>query len=81
MEKGEIACFEQFLLLSLCFQKKLSAADASESDYKRERVNSCILVCEKKLNEKRTKNQTYLTFLTFKQTSVDASEEDVLSLI
>ena len=30
--KGEIACFEQFLLLSLCF-KKLSAAEASESVY------------------------------------------------
>ena len=25
--KGGIACFEQFLRLSLCFQKKLSAAE------------------------------------------------------
>ena len=36
--KGEIGRFEQFLLLSLCF-KKLSAAEASESAYMRERVN------------------------------------------
>ena len=37
MAKGEIARFEQFLLLSLCF-KKPSAAEASESGYMRERV-------------------------------------------
>ena len=37
MAKGEIACFEQFLHLSQCFQKS-SAADASESVYKWERV-------------------------------------------
>ena len=36
--KGEIACFEQFLLLPECFQKS-SAADASESIYNRKRVN------------------------------------------
>ena len=35
--KGEIACFEQFLLLSLCFEKS-SAAEASKSVYMRERV-------------------------------------------
>ena len=35
--KGEIACFEQFLLLSLCFQKA-DAAEVSESVYMRERV-------------------------------------------
>ena len=40
VEKGEIARFEQFLLLSLCFQKlkKPSAAERSESVYTRERV-------------------------------------------
>ena len=37
MAKGEIAHFEQFLLLSQCFQK-LSAVDASECVYKWERV-------------------------------------------
>ena len=37
--KGEIARFEQFLLLSQCFQK-LSAAVASESVYMKERVNN-----------------------------------------
>ena len=36
--KGEIACFELFLLLSLCFQKAVSAAEASESIYMKERV-------------------------------------------
>ena len=41
MAKGEIACFEQFLLLSLCFQKAaLTAAEASESVYMRERVKT-----------------------------------------
>ena len=35
--KGEIACFEQFLLLSQCFQKS-STAEASESVYRWERV-------------------------------------------
>ena len=38
MAKGEIACFEQFLPLSLGFQK-LSAAEASKSVNMRERVN------------------------------------------
>ena len=38
MANGEIACFEQFLLLPQCFQK-LSAADASESVYMWERDN------------------------------------------
>ena len=28
--KGEIACFEQFLLLSLCFQKAVSAAEGED---------------------------------------------------
>ena len=37
VSKGEIYHFEQFLLLSQSFQK-LSAADASESAYMRERV-------------------------------------------
>ena len=37
-QKKKIARFQQFLLLSLCF-KKLSAAEASESVYMRERVN------------------------------------------
>ena len=37
--KGEIACFVQFILLSLMFSKKPSAAEASESVYMRERVN------------------------------------------
>ena len=36
MAKGEIAHYEQFLLLSLCFQKP-SAAEASESVCMRER--------------------------------------------
>ena len=40
MAKGEIARFEQFLLLSLRFLKKPSAAEASESVYMRERVNN-----------------------------------------
>ena len=40
---GEITPFDQFLLLSLCFQK-LSAAEASESIYMWERVN-CISNC------------------------------------
>ena len=39
MAKGEIACFEQFLLLSLYFQE-LSAAEASESVFMRERVKA-----------------------------------------
>ena len=34
--KGEIACFQQFLLLLPCFKK---AAEASKSVYMRERVN------------------------------------------
>ena len=38
VEKGKIARFEQFLLLSQCFQKS-SAAEASESVYMRESVN------------------------------------------
>ena len=38
VSKGEIARFEQFLLLSLIVFKKLSAAEASESVYMRERV-------------------------------------------
>ena len=37
VSKGEIARFEQFLILSLCF-KKSSAAEASESVHIRERV-------------------------------------------
>ena len=36
--KGEIACFEQFLFLSLDVFKKLCAAEASKSVYMRERV-------------------------------------------
>ena len=39
MTKGEIAGFEQFLLLSTGFQKP-SAAEMSESVYMRERVDS-----------------------------------------
>ena len=35
--KGEIACFEQFLLLSQCFQK------LSESVYMRERVKAYFI--------------------------------------
>ena len=53
VSKGEIACFEQFLLLSLCF-KKPSAAEASESFYMRERVKvvCCRLaVCVKGLKQ------------------------------
>ena len=42
MAKGEIAHFVQFLLLSLCFFKMPSAAEASESVYMRERVNMSI---------------------------------------
>ena len=37
MAKGEIAHYEQFLLLSQCFQMS-SAAEMSESFYMRERV-------------------------------------------
>ena len=37
--EGEIERFVQFLLLSLCFQIA-SAAEASESAYMRERVNT-----------------------------------------
>ena len=37
--KGEIACFEQFFLLSQCFQK-LSAAEVSKSLYMWERVKN-----------------------------------------
>ena len=42
MAKGEIACFEQFLLLSLCFQK--AAAEASESVYMSERVKELSIL-------------------------------------
>ena len=45
--KGEIACFEQFLLLTHCFQK-FSAAEASESVCRWERVkwlNSVVNYC------------------------------------
>ena len=45
MAKGDIACFEQFLLLSLCF-KNLSSAKASESVYMKERVNMGSLFIE-----------------------------------
>ena len=38
---GEIAHYEQFLLLPQCF-RKLFAADASESICKWERVNDCL---------------------------------------
>ena len=41
-QKGEIACFEQFLLLSLYVFKKPSAAEVSESVYMEERVNMCL---------------------------------------
>ena len=41
MAKGEIACFEQFLLLSQCFQKS-SAAEASESVDMLERVKRSL---------------------------------------
>ena len=47
MAKGEIARFEQFLLLSQCFQKA-SAAQASESVYMRERdkvLNAFHMLC------------------------------------
>ena len=44
MAKGEIACFEQFPLLSLCFQNAVRAAEASESVYIRESVYICLLV-------------------------------------
>ena len=40
--KWEIACFEQFLLLSLCFQKAVCCR-GSESVYMRERVKTQIL--------------------------------------
>ena len=40
MSKGEIARFEQFLLLSLNVFKKPSAAEAAESVYMRERDNN-----------------------------------------
>ena len=43
MSKGEIACFEQFHLLSQYFQK-LSAAEASESVCMWERVNNQIVL-------------------------------------
>ena len=39
--KGEIARFEQFLLLSECFQKS-SASESSESVYKSERYTSAF---------------------------------------
>ena len=42
MAKGEIACFEQFLLFSLCFQKAAEAAEVSESVYMRERVKISV---------------------------------------
>ena len=35
---GENACYEQFLLLSLCFQKAVCCSKVSESVYTRERV-------------------------------------------
>ena len=41
MGKGEIPCFEQFLLLSKCFQKS-SAAEASESVYMWERIKHLL---------------------------------------
>ena len=44
--KGEIACFEQFSLLSPCFQKT-SAAEVSESVYIRERVKKNKICIEK----------------------------------
>ena len=49
--KVEIACFEQFLLLSPCFQKS-SASEVSESVFMWERVNTGFLLgvqgCEDK---------------------------------
>ena len=42
MAIGEIACFEQFLLLSQRFQMS-SAAEASESVYMWERVNMIVV--------------------------------------
>ena len=39
--KEEIACFEQFLLLSQCFQK-WSAAEAAESAYMWKRDSTCF---------------------------------------
>ena len=39
--KGEIASFEQLLLLSKCFQKS-SAAEGSESAYMLEHVNTVL---------------------------------------
>ena len=40
--KGEIARFEQFIRLSLCFQKS-SAAEASESVYMWKRVKQLFI--------------------------------------
>ena len=48
MTKGEIANFEQFLLLQQCFQK-LYAAQASECVYMRERVNGNFLSTSAKI--------------------------------
>ena len=42
--KGEIACFEQFLLLSLCFQKAVCCRDVKKR-LLRERVNVSQVVC------------------------------------
>ena len=43
MANGEVACFEQFILLPQCFQKS-SAAEASESIYIRERVKTSTVM-------------------------------------
>ena len=64
--KEEIARFEQFLLLSICFQKP-SAAEASESVYMRERIKRCLLeihqnvsAFSEKVNNQCIKPQSYL---------------------
>ena len=57
--KVEIARFEQFLLLSQCFQK-LSAADASECIYKWESVKH-NLVLHVKLRIAVTQHELYVS--------------------
>ena len=64
MAKGEIACFEQFLLLSQCFQNP-SAAEASESVCMRERVN----------RNKGQHNLFCLTLLTILKNDVSQGEK------
>ena len=67
--KGEIAHYEQFLLLSQCFQKS-SAAETSENVYMRQMVKNTVDMALKTLRHKEKllaskKNPMSTTFSKF----------------